>query len=51
MRIASPSDFYGTPWEARSGAPELGQHTREVLLSMGRTDAEIDAMFDAGTVA
>jgi crotonobetainyl-CoA:carnitine CoA-transferase CaiB-like acyl-CoA transferase len=51
MRVASPSDFYGTPWAARSGAPELGQHTREVLRSMGRTDAEIDAMFEAGTVA
>jgi crotonobetainyl-CoA:carnitine CoA-transferase CaiB-like acyl-CoA transferase len=51
MRVASPSDFYGTPWAARSGAPELGQHTREVLSSMGRNDAEIDAMFEAGTVA
>ena len=51
MRIASPSDFYGTPWEARSGAPELGQHTREVLASMGRSEAEIDALFEAGTVA
>ena len=51
MRVASPSDFYGTPWAARSGAPELGQHTREVLASMGRTDAEIDAMFESGTVA
>ena len=51
MRIASPSDFYGTPWQARSGAPELGQHTREVLASMGRSEAEIDALFEAGTVA
>jgi crotonobetainyl-CoA:carnitine CoA-transferase CaiB-like acyl-CoA transferase len=51
MRVASPSDFYGTPWTARSGAPELGQHTREVLTSIGRTDAEIDAMFESGTVA
>lgn len=51
MRIASPSDFYGTPWRPRSGAPELGQHTREVLASLGRTDAEIDALIADGTVA
>jgi crotonobetainyl-CoA:carnitine CoA-transferase CaiB-like acyl-CoA transferase len=51
MRIASPSDFYGTPWSARSGAPDLGQHTREVLASMGRSESEIDALFAAGTVA
>lgn len=51
MRIASPSDFFGTPWAPRSGAPTLGEHTREVLAEMGRSDAEIDAMFDAGTVA
>lgn len=51
MRIASPSDFYGTPWEPRSGAPMLGEHTREVLASMGRTDAEIDALLASGTVA
>jgi crotonobetainyl-CoA:carnitine CoA-transferase CaiB-like acyl-CoA transferase len=51
MRIASPSDFYGTPWAPRSGAPELGQHTREVLSSMGRTDEEIAALFESGIVA
>lgn len=51
MRIASPSDFYGTPWEARSGAPTLGEHTREVLTSLGRTDTEIDELFESGTVA
>jgi len=51
MRIASPSDFYGTPWQPRSGAPELGEHTRDVLASMGKSEAEIDALFDAGTVA
>ena len=51
MRVASPSDFYGTPWEARSVAPKLGQHTREVLASLGRTDAEIDGLVDTGVVA
>ena len=51
MRVASPSDFYGTPWKPRSGAPKLGQHTREVLASLGRTEAEIDALLDGGVVA
>ena len=51
MRIASPSDFFGTPWAPRSGAPTLGEHTREVLASMGRSEAEIDDLFAAGTVA
>ena len=44
MRVASPSDFYGTPWAPRSGAPKLGQHTRELLASLGRSEAEIDAL-------
>lgn len=51
MRVASPSDFYGTPWQARSAAPGLGEHTREVLASLGRSEAEIDALFTDGTVA
>lgn len=51
MRVASPSDFYGTPWAARSGAPELGEHTREVLSAAGYTDEQIDAYFASGVVA
>jgi len=33
--VASPADFCGTPWAPRGWAPELGQHTEEVLLEMG----------------
>ncbi len=51
MRVASPSDFYGTPWSPRSGAPKLGQHSREVLAALGRDEAEIDALIDSGVVA
>lgn len=51
LRIASPSDFFGTPWAPRSGAPDLGEHTREILHSMGRTDEQIDAMMSDGIVA
>lgn len=29
--VATPADFHGTPWAPRSAAPELGQHTEEVL--------------------
>ncbi|BBX03269.1 CoA transferase [Mycolicibacterium moriokaense] len=32
--VASPADFHGTPWQPRSPAPELGQHTDEVLAEL-----------------
>jgi crotonobetainyl-CoA:carnitine CoA-transferase CaiB-like acyl-CoA transferase len=32
--VASPADFHGTPWEPRSAAPRLGQHTAEVLSEL-----------------
>ena len=50
-RVASPSDFYGTPWAPRGPAPKLGQHTREVLAGLGRTDEEIDGLAGTGVVA
>jgi crotonobetainyl-CoA:carnitine CoA-transferase CaiB-like acyl-CoA transferase len=31
---ATPVDFHGTPWAPRSIAPELGQHTEEVLAEL-----------------
>ena len=31
---ATPADFHGTPWAPRSAAPELGQHTDEVLAEL-----------------
>ncbi|GAB3233304.1 CaiB/BaiF CoA-transferase family protein [Mycolicibacterium hippocampi] len=37
--VASPADFSATPWEARSCAPGLGEHTEEVLAELaGRTN-------------
>jgi crotonobetainyl-CoA:carnitine CoA-transferase CaiB-like acyl-CoA transferase len=32
--IATPADFHGTPWAPRSTAPELGEHTTEVLYEL-----------------
>lgn len=32
--VATPADFHGTPWAPRSAAPELGQHTAEVLAEL-----------------
>jgi crotonobetainyl-CoA:carnitine CoA-transferase CaiB-like acyl-CoA transferase len=32
--VATPADFHGTPWELRSAAPRLGEHTDEVLAEL-----------------
>ncbi|MGA9488920.1 MAG: CoA transferase, partial [Mycobacterium sp.] len=32
--IATPADFHGTPWAPRSPAPQLGQHTDEILAEL-----------------
>ncbi|KUH69593.1 CoA-transferase [Mycolicibacterium novocastrense] len=37
--VASPADFSGTPWEPRSAAPKLGQHTAEIVAELKRSGA------------
>jgi crotonobetainyl-CoA:carnitine CoA-transferase CaiB-like acyl-CoA transferase len=32
--VATPADFHGTPWEPRSTAPGVGQHTGEILAEL-----------------
>ena len=32
--IATPADFHGTPWEPRSAAPAVGEHTDEILAEL-----------------
>jgi crotonobetainyl-CoA:carnitine CoA-transferase CaiB-like acyl-CoA transferase len=32
--VATPADFHGTPWAPRSAAPELGQHTQDILAEL-----------------
>jgi crotonobetainyl-CoA:carnitine CoA-transferase CaiB-like acyl-CoA transferase len=48
--VASPADFSDTPAEVRGPAPELGQHTEEVLLALGYTWEEIATLKDTGTI-
>ena len=36
--VASPADFAGTPWAPRSVAPELGEHTEEILAELRARD-------------
>ena len=47
--IATPCDFHGTPWAARSLAPKLGEHTAEILEQLGR-GGEINTLVASGAV-
>ena len=46
--VATPCDFSGTPWEQRSTAPDLGEHTVEVLESLGLSGNSIAALQQNG---
>jgi crotonobetainyl-CoA:carnitine CoA-transferase CaiB-like acyl-CoA transferase len=48
--IATPVDFSDTKWTPRSHAPDLGEHTNDVLRELGRTPEEIDALHASGAV-
>jgi crotonobetainyl-CoA:carnitine CoA-transferase CaiB-like acyl-CoA transferase len=37
--VATPADFHGTPWEPRSAAPALGEHTDEILAELKARNA------------
>jgi crotonobetainyl-CoA:carnitine CoA-transferase CaiB-like acyl-CoA transferase len=49
--LATPADFDAHRAGPRFRAPELGEHTHEVLAELGRSDAEIAALDAAGTTA
>jgi crotonobetainyl-CoA:carnitine CoA-transferase CaiB-like acyl-CoA transferase len=48
--VAAPVRFSATPAEPPAFAPELGQHTEEVLLELGYSWADISALGEAGVV-
>jgi crotonobetainyl-CoA:carnitine CoA-transferase CaiB-like acyl-CoA transferase len=48
--VATPVDFAGTPWAARSMPPEFAQHTEEVLLELGYDWDKIIELKDAGAI-
>lgn len=47
--IATPADFGATPWAPRGMAPDLGEHTREILDELGRAD-QIESLLANRTV-
>ncbi len=49
-QVATPASFSDTPAEVRRWAPELGQHTEEVLLELGYDWEEIVALKEAGAI-
>jgi formyl-CoA transferase len=46
--VASPVRFSGTPAQPGAVAPELGQHTEEVLLELGYSWEQIAALSSEG---
>ena len=47
--IATPADFGATPWAPRGMAPDLGEHTREILTELGLAD-QIESLLANRTV-
>jgi crotonobetainyl-CoA:carnitine CoA-transferase CaiB-like acyl-CoA transferase len=48
--VTSPVEFSETPSAIKSSAPQLGQHTEEVLLELGYDWGEIAALRDQGAI-
>ena len=48
--VASPADFYGTPAQPRGLAPEIGQHTEEMLLELGYDWEQITALKERSVI-
>jgi crotonobetainyl-CoA:carnitine CoA-transferase CaiB-like acyl-CoA transferase len=48
--VLNPVRFSATPARPAAVAPELGQHTEEILLELGRDWDEINRLRDAGVV-
>jgi crotonobetainyl-CoA:carnitine CoA-transferase CaiB-like acyl-CoA transferase len=48
--LGPPVKFSATPGRVRHGAPQLGQHTHEVLKEYGYSDVEIKQLLNRGDV-
>ncbi len=48
--VATPVDFSGTPWAPQGPAPEVGQHTEEILLELGYDWDGIGRLKSAGAI-
>ncbi|MHB8685350.1 MAG: CoA transferase, partial [Dehalococcoidia bacterium] len=48
--VGFPWKFSETPARAAPAAPELGQHTEDILLSLGYTWDQIAALREAGAI-
>ena len=49
--VAAPMSLRGVDLSPRGPAPDVGQHTREVLGELGMSGAEVDALVADGAVA
>jgi crotonobetainyl-CoA:carnitine CoA-transferase CaiB-like acyl-CoA transferase len=48
--IANPVHYSTTPIEYRRHPPRLGEHAHEILLSLGRSESEIETLKRAGVI-
>jgi crotonobetainyl-CoA:carnitine CoA-transferase CaiB-like acyl-CoA transferase len=48
--VSSPVDFTDTPWSVSRRAPELGEHSEEILLELGLTWDDIAALRERGAL-
>ncbi len=48
--VATPCDFSATPWSVSRRAPEVGEHTEELLLDRGLSWERISELRDAGAL-
>jgi len=48
--VATPVDFSATPWSVLRRAPEVGEHTEEILLERGLSWEQISALRDRGAL-
>ena len=48
--VGQPIHMSRTPWKIRAVTPEAGEHTREILQSLGYGEADIDSLYAEGVV-